>query len=59
LPVRVVDTTGIDATADEVIQIASVDVQKDGTIANRQEVLARRSQCRPRPRPCITCSTRT
>ncbi len=49
MTVRVIDceTTGTDAAVDAVIEIASVDVQKDGTITNRQEVLV----CPPIPVP--------
>ena len=41
--VRVIDveTTGTDPKIDAIIEIASVDVLKDGTIANRQSVLVR------------------
>jgi exodeoxyribonuclease X len=41
MTVRVIDieTTGTDAAVDEVIEIASVDVQKDGTIINHIEML--------------------
>ena len=49
MTVRIVDieTTGTDAAVDAVIEVASVDVQKDGTITNRQEVLV----CPPIPVP--------
>jgi exodeoxyribonuclease X len=49
MTVRVIDieTTGTDAAVDEVIEIASVDVQANGTIANHLEALV----CPPIPVP--------
>jgi exodeoxyribonuclease X len=49
MTVRVIDceTTGTDAAVDAVIEIASVDVQKDGTITNHLEQLI----CPPIPVP--------
>jgi exodeoxyribonuclease X len=43
MTVRVIDieTTGIDPTIDAVIEIASVDLLKDGTIANQRSTLVR------------------
>ncbi len=42
-----IETTGINPTCDAIIEIASVDVLADGTIANRQEALV----CPPIPVP--------
>jgi exodeoxyribonuclease X len=36
-----VETTGIDPAKDAIIEIASVDVQRDGTITNKRETLAK------------------
>jgi DNA polymerase III epsilon subunit-like protein len=49
MTVRVIDieTTGTDPAVDAVIEISSVDVQKDGTITNRVEQLV----CPPIPVP--------
>jgi exodeoxyribonuclease X len=43
MTIRVIDieTTGTDAAVDAIIEIASVDLLKDGTIANRQSTLVR------------------
>jgi DNA polymerase III epsilon subunit-like protein len=40
---RVIDieTTGVDPLADAIIEIGSVDVLKDGSIANRRSTLVR------------------
>lgn len=42
-----IETTGINPTCDAIIEIASVDVLADGTIASRQEALV----CPPIPVP--------
>jgi exodeoxyribonuclease X len=42
-----IETTGVDPAGDAIIEIASVDVQRDGTIANAQETLV----CPPVPVP--------
>jgi exodeoxyribonuclease X len=49
MTVRVIDieTTGTDPVADAIVEIASVDVLADGTVANRQEALV----CPPIPVP--------
>ncbi|HEY1243901.1 MAG TPA: exonuclease domain-containing protein [Hyphomicrobiaceae bacterium] len=43
MTVRVIDieTTGIDPTVDAIIEIASVDLLKDGAIANQRTALVR------------------
>jgi DNA polymerase III epsilon subunit-like protein len=43
MTVRVIDieTTGTDPTVDAIIEIASVDLLKDGTIANQRTALVR------------------
>jgi exodeoxyribonuclease X len=43
MTVRVIDieTTGIDPAVDAIIEIASVDLLKDGTIANQRSTLVR------------------
>jgi DNA polymerase III epsilon subunit-like protein len=43
MPPRVIDieTTGTDPTVDAIIEIASVDLLKDGTIANQRTALVR------------------
>ena len=57
MTVRVIDceTTGTDAAVDEVIEIASVDVLADGTIANRQLTLVRPGIPVPPGGPPLLC----
>jgi DNA polymerase III epsilon subunit-like protein len=42
-----IETTGTDPSGDAIVEIASVDLQRDGTIANFQETLVRPSVAVP------------
>ena len=55
-----IETTGLDATKDAIVEIASVDLRSDGSIISTAETLVQPgSLCHRLPAPSTTSSTLT